>query len=332
MILIAKKPVDKQPSVFRYWVAENSTEIDRLGEDTRSARTLWELLGKTLTRAERDTQIDPNEVRYALQLSLYEEQGGICCYCGERLRRDWQAGKWEFSNQSIEHFKGKSLHKTLMFDYANLLLCCKSSSHFSKYKIGDRYHGVAIQDWDKVAIVSELPVEKIIDYRPNQHLKAKGKLENGDVIHVPNPTHCDDEKSKYDSNPDLLIINPTSDGHLMEQLRYDADGNIRCSSTATPNEQAVIENTIRVLGLGIEKLKEKRKSIWGKTDKKIFEEKYAESLEVINSAAVSEEKRKDILRKLIEKTLEPDDSDGLLAPFCFVEYASLKSQFSSVFT
>jgi len=331
MILIAKKKLAGQPSVFRAWLAENSTEIDRLGEDPRSARTLWELLGKTLTRAERPTQVDPNEVRYALQLSLYEEQGGICCYCGERLRRDWETDKWAFSNQSIEHFKGKSLHKPLMFDYENLILCCKSSSHFSKYKVGDKYNGVVIHGWNEVAAVSDLPGEKIMDYRPNQHLKAKGKLENGDVIHVPNPTHCDDEKSKHDSKPGMVIINPTSDGHLIDQLYYDADGNIGGSSAAAPDEQVVIENTIRVLGLSIEKLNEKRKSIWGKTDKKAFEEKYAESFGVINSAAISDEKRKDVVKKLIEKTLEPDDSDGLLAPFCFVEYASLKFQFHSIY-
>lgn len=330
MILIKKKQADAFPKIYQDWLAENQTEIARLNSDLRSAHALWELFGKAL--AIRETQIEHSIVRYELQCSLYEEQGGICCYCGDRLRRDWDNDKkkWKFANQSIEHFKGKSQHKDLIFKYENLMLCCKNSSGFSKVRVGDKREKV-VTSWEDVASISGIPFEKIIDYRPNQHLKKKNKLETGDLIHIPNPTHCDDEKSKFDSNSNLVIINPTLDGHLIEKLAHDSDGGIS-SSNASETEQEIIKKTIEVLGLGIDKLTEKRKEIWGKTTKKAFEEKYADSFEAINASGVSNEMLKEVMRKLIGKILDPDDSDGLLSPFCFVEYASLKSQFSSVFT
>jgi len=331
MILIKKKQVDDFPQSYQDWLVENQTEIAGLNTDPRSPYALWELLGKTL--AVRKTQIDPLIVRYELQHSLYEEQGGICCYCGDRLRRDWDDNKkkWKFANQSIEHFKGKSQHKDLIFNYGNLMLCCKNSSGFSKVKVNDKLGKIVVKGWEDVASISEVPFEKIIDYRPNQHLKKKKKLENGDIIHIPNPTHCDDEKSKFDLKPDLVIVNPTSDGHLIQKLVYNPDGKIDISN-ANADEKVIIHKTIKVLGLGIDKLTEKRKEVWGKTDRKAFEEKYADSFEAINTAPVSNEKRNEVMRKLIGNIFEPDDSDGLLAPFCFVEYASLKSQFSSIFT
>jgi len=249
------------------------------------------------------------------------------------LRRDWDDDNkiWNFSNQSIEHFKGKSQHKDLMFKYENLMLCCKNSSGFSKVRVSDKLEKIVVKGWEDVASISGIPFEKIIDHRPNQHLKKKNKLENGDVIHIPNPTHCDDEKSKFDSKPDLVIINPALDAHLIEKLVHNSDGNIDLFN-ASEEEEAIIQKTIKVLALRIDKLIEKRQRVWGKTDRTAFEKKYADSFEAINDAAISKEKRNEVMRKLIGKILEPDDSDGLLAPFCFVEYASLKSQFSSIFT
>jgi hypothetical protein len=327
MILISKKPTDARPEIYRDWLAENQTEIVQVNSDRRSPHALWELLGKTL--AERETTIDPVLLRYELQLALYEEQHGICCYCGDRLRREWDANKkqWVFENQSIEHFLAKNQHKELVFEYDNLMLCCKNSIGFSKIRVSDKYNKIVVKGWDEVASLSEIPFEKIIDYRPNRHLKAKNELKSGDVIHIPNPTHCDDEKSKHDAKPNLTIINPTKDGHLIEKLTHDAEGNIGMTN-ANEAEIKIIEKTFEVLGLVFEKLTEKRKGIWGKTDKGEFEKKYAESFEAINTANVPNEKRKAVVRKLIDKVLEPDDSDGLLAPFCFVEHARLKHEFS----
>ena len=324
MILITKKQAAERPQAYLDWLLENQTEIEQLEADPRSPSALWNLLGKTLS--EHDTQIDPYIVRYELHVALYEEQGGICCYCGDRLRRnnpEREDIEREFPNQSIEHFKGKSRNRSRMFNYENLLLCCKNSSNQTKFKIGYPYRQRIISNWEDVAAITELPVEKIKEFKSNRHLRAKDDLKVGDTIHVPNPPHCDDEKSKFDEKPpNLIIIDPARDGHLIEKLTYDSEGNIGAANT-TDEERAVIEKTIEVLGLGIEKLNKKRKDVWGR---KAFEEKYAESLAAINEAALSPQKHEEVLRKLIEKSLERDES-GLLAPFCFVEYASLKAMF-----
>ncbi len=331
MILIRKRQDNALPETYQDWLSENQTALSELSTDPRTTHTLWEMLGKKLT-GEQETLINPIDVRYALQCSLYEEQGGICCYCGQRLRRDWNKNdeKWIFANQSIEHFKSKSQYKTLMFHYENLMLCCKNSSGFSKIRIGDKYKGAIVKHWDDVALASEIPAEKIMNYRPNQHLKKNNELRNGHVIHIPNPTHCDDEKSKYDRKPDLIIINPTQDTHLIEKMTYNSGGGIDIFN-ANADEESIIQTTIKVLALRIDKLTDKRKDVWRKTDKKVFEEKYADSFAALNNANISNEKRREVTKKLIEKILEPDDSDGLLSPFCFVEYASLKSQFISIF-
>ena len=180
MILINKKTAGNFPKAYQDWLSENQNAIASLHTDLRSARTLWELLGKTLT--ERETDIDPLNVRYQLQYSLYEEQGGICCYCGDRLRRDWNVNtqKWEFFKQSIEHFKGKSQHKRLMFNYENLMLCCKNSTGFSKIKIGGIFGGIEVRNWDDATRISEIPLEKIIDYPSNRdgcNSKCRSELE-----------------------------------------------------------------------------------------------------------------------------------------------------------
>lgn len=326
MILIKKRQGDALPQAYQDWLAENQTEIERLSADLRSPKALWELLGKPLTV--RETQIDPLLVRYDLQCSLYEEQGGICCYCGDRLRRDWDEDKqkWRFVYQSIEHFKGKSQHKDLIFDYKNLMLCCKNSTSFSRFRVGDTYGTISVKGWEDVAHISGIPAEKIRDYRSNQHLKRKMSLENGDLIHIPNPTHCDDEKSKFDSAPGLEIINPVSDEGLIGKLVHSSDGSIGVSE-ATEQEETIAQKTIQVLALEIDKLKEKRRVVWGGANR-AFEEKYADSFELINGIE-SNERRREIVSALIEEILTPDDSDGLLSPFCFVEYASLKAQFGA---
>lgn len=57
-----------------------------------------------------------------LQKVMFEEQGGICCYCGQLL---------EYPNHPqyiVEHLKPKSLYRNLAGEYRNLLLSCRPTT------------------------------------------------------------------------------------------------------------------------------------------------------------------------------------------------------------
>ena len=57
----------------------------------------------------------------ALKSQLYDDQGGICCYCGMKL-------EYTFDPQyRIEHVLPKEHHRELVGEYKNLLLSCRST-------------------------------------------------------------------------------------------------------------------------------------------------------------------------------------------------------------
>lgn len=325
MRLIAKKTQEDYPQIYKRWLNENEFEISRLATSQRNPRHLWALFGKTLGE-EQLTTVDPDEFHYEFKNALYEEQYGLCCYCGGRLKRDWDESnnKWAYDKtQSIEHFLPKNQNLHLIFNYKNLLLCCKGSSSYTKYRVGDNFFGVKINGFEEVSVISELSIEKIQSYRPNQHLQRRG-IQTGDVIHIPNPLHCDDEKSKHDSKPNITIINPTEDSDLMSKLTFNADGDID-STGATTDEQEIINKTITVLGLRVEKLVEKRKSVWEKA-----RPKYDETFTEVGLNNIPADRIRVIVKGLIDSASIPDDSDGLLSPFYFVEVDYLKSLFGPI--
>lgn len=56
-----------------------------------------------------------------LKQQLYEEQGGICCYCGSKL-------EYPLNPQyRVEHVKPKEKYRELVGEYENLLLSCRST-------------------------------------------------------------------------------------------------------------------------------------------------------------------------------------------------------------
>ena len=56
-----------------------------------------------------------------LKQLLYDEQGGICCYCGMKL-------EYPFNPQfRVEHVKPRDSHRELVGEYENLLLSCRAT-------------------------------------------------------------------------------------------------------------------------------------------------------------------------------------------------------------
>lgn len=75
---------------------------------------------------------------------LIEEQGHICCYCGERIQSD---------DSHIEHFKPQINHPHLELDYFNLLTSCQNQIQPKE----PRHCGMGKDDWfDDALLVSPL--------------------------------------------------------------------------------------------------------------------------------------------------------------------------------
>lgn len=75
------------------------------------------LTGSKLWKMVRDIKVIPH--LWDLKHQMYDEQGGICCYCGLRIFKDSDGRK-----QSVEHVISKSAHRELVGEYKNLLLAC----------------------------------------------------------------------------------------------------------------------------------------------------------------------------------------------------------------
>lgn len=58
---------------------------------------------------------DNREIKAALRVSLLEEQGYICCYCGQRVSS---------ADSIIEHLKCRDRYPRLELDYMNLMCSC----------------------------------------------------------------------------------------------------------------------------------------------------------------------------------------------------------------
>ena len=63
-----------------------------------------------------DAMYKRQDVKIELRNSLIAEQGGLCCYCGGRIKAD--------ITSKIEHLLPRSKYKDLQLEYSNLLCSC----------------------------------------------------------------------------------------------------------------------------------------------------------------------------------------------------------------
>lgn len=73
--------------------------------------------GRKLFKKVRDIMIIPNF--WDLKHQMYDEQGGLCCYCGLRIYENTVGRK-----QTVEHLISKGTNRELVGEYKNLLLSC----------------------------------------------------------------------------------------------------------------------------------------------------------------------------------------------------------------
>ncbi len=153
-------------------------------------------------------QILKNPEKQNLHQALLEDQGYICCYCGERVaHQTFNNVKTRPGDSHIEHLKPQKHFKNLVLEYENLLISCQ------------------------------------------------GQLtDNGNPKE---PVHCGPAKKDWpDPSQENDMVAPT-DPNCAEYFTFTAAGEIL--PTKDPIKHKAASATIQKLGLGIDKLIDKRK-------------------------------------------------------------------------
>jgi uncharacterized protein (TIGR02646 family) len=310
-----KKQAINYPAIFVQWLNENRDKIDEWIASKRKGSIVWAEFGKTFG-VETLTQISDIQVRNQLLDALYEEQNSLCCYCANKIERNWDEENncWKYSNYAIEHFLPKKHRKDLIFNYNNLMLTCKEGSNIKKVEIGNLYRGVFINSIADLARVADISETNILE-----HNGGIGTLFNdGDKITIPIPPHCDDSKSNFDSNAVITeIINPCLGTHIpiINQLKFLYSGDIEFDKISN-GDDLIIENSIEVLNLNCSSLQERRKTKWDNAERN-FEA-------IRDSLSDDPELLRESIDKLIVQKALPD-SNNELEPFYFVEVAFYKN-------
>lgn len=106
-------------------VKQYQTELsaNKLDENSLLDPTIHSgLTGRHLYKQIKNPKIVPSFKD--LKDQMYDEQGGICCYCGLKIYHKGIGGR----EMSVEHVVPKGVHRELVGEYKNLLLSCKISN------------------------------------------------------------------------------------------------------------------------------------------------------------------------------------------------------------
>lgn len=309
-----KKQEVNYPIIFVEWLAENRDKINEWVASNRRGSIIWDEFGKTFG-VETLTQISNVKVKNQLLDALYDEQNGLCCYCANKIERNWDEENncWKYSNYAIEHFLPKKHRKDLIFNYNNLMLTCKESSKIKSIEIGKLYKGVTINSIADLANVADISEANILE-----HNRGIDTFKVGAKISVPIPPHCDDSKSNFDNKAEITkIINPCLGTHIpiINRLQFSNEGDI-VFDKINNGDDLIIEDSIKVLNLNCSSLKDRRKNKWDNAERNLTE----------NMAYLLEDP--DLLRQSIDKLIVQKalpDSNNELEPFYFVEVAFYRS-------
>lgn len=115
-----------------------------------------------------------------LRQQLFEEQGGICCYCMRRIKND------DFQTSTkIEHVKSQLNHPNLQLKYQNLLLACTGSEGKTKImQTCDTYKGE--KDLSFNPSNKSRNIEPLIKYLPNGEIRSTDPVIDKELDNVLN--------------------------------------------------------------------------------------------------------------------------------------------------
>ena len=273
---------NQSPAIFEQWKEQHKEEIENCSLD-------WEEFG---------SKYGYENAR--LRESLAEEQGHICCYCGQDISPE--SGK----STTIEHFKPKGVYKNLTFDYQNLMLSCKGSQDKILFSILFK-ETLGYENLDTLnSIAQKIGIESIMIRKANPLLATKDprkpitELQKGEVLHF-YPRHCDDKKEDKDN----LIINPLNEAEIKWKFIFQENGEIALKDT----DPITTENILfSVLNLNIPSLVFLRKRAYETANFLL-----AALLKDITAQTISDD---EFLFELNHQ--EAKDSNGRRKEFCFI--------------
>lgn len=271
---------------------------DICSKPNQKSDTVWDLL-KNYNLPEGSELFKYSESE--LKQSLFDEQGGICCYC---VRELFLTNK---SKTVVEHFEAKSIHICKnTFTYKNLLLSCEGNNKSTTYYTTNE------DSWESVAAKYGLEVKKLQNMNPSKAKQYPLNFHNKTSLTVPKPpAHCDHAKLE---NP-MPIINPTELPDCWDKFVYKEDGFIDEEKL-----DLLAKDTVKILNLNAQPLVEKRKVIWDEA-RKAYEDKFENDSEVLRYEEVED------YVGLLKRRVEIFEEDlKTTYPFCVVYWAYFKKQ------
>ncbi len=228
-----------------------------------------------------------------LYQDLWEEQGEICCYCGQRIPKP----TIESGRASAEHFRHKSTHPDLALTYKNLILSCRGKE-FTIIKKGETL--------DDVALRTGIPRGEMKNYT------APLIEKEGAIFFVSKkPKHCNEERN----NKSTAIIDPTDkkyDGHENDcwrlfKYQYEADQRpAECKIDAVEATDELTKNTCgEVLGLNCDILIKERGRLY----------------EMFENLVLYHDGEEDRPRNKEERQLHFEQQLKASYPFCSMDYS-----------
>jgi uncharacterized protein (TIGR02646 family) len=280
-----------EPIEFIHWKKQENENLEKWYEDeNKKVEEIWgHLKSNTAVPLNRRTEGVIYYSKAELRNTLIDEQGGICCYCGQRIKKD--------STTKLEHLNAKSDDKRTTFQYDNIYASCEGGNT-TKYTVK--------QDDE---LIGDIAATVRVDVNTLMALNADTifqLLKKGDeIIYQVLNKHCDAAKGK------LPISIKPNQNDCEEKFIYEASGEIK-----PINQNNDIIETITVLGLNENKrLKDIRATAWKRATDRISTLQKAAGNDLI------------LFKRLIKnmyENLNQFDENGLLTECCFVERFVLK--------
>lgn len=196
--------------------------------------------------------------RRDLRQDLWEEQGGLCCYCGQSIPQPTiQTG-----TSSVEHIitqaESKKNNTEEGISYKNMILSCRGRQ-YEELEENQSLKEFAGNKSIDLKIVTINNAVKILDF------KGRGKIGFVDS----SADHCNEKR-----NSPLEIINPTdikynsAETDCWRLFEYNCDDSSICV-IKSKNGDILTTNTINVLGLDCDFLRHKRGKLY-----KMYEDQF----------------------------------------------------------
>lgn len=305
--------VQKKRERLIKWKKNFNEEKGRMPEDFYSevnGNKIWALLSNYPS------------INYDLKVlayDLWEEQGGICCYCGQAIPNPMSdEGN---SKSSIEHFDTKSANDIVnlddrrkaiisrVFNYNNLLLSCAGGGAETTER--KRKKDGTIETNQDMAVRMNLSLDIIEEFNP---AFSNGL---GEIIKISDGKHCNVARGSDKKK----IVNPTDEiykhqdcWHLFE-YKYPTDvrGNFGCEVFARDKTEGnIAENSYEVL-----KLNQRNLSYLRAQNYELFLNSYAEAVAQIGFDDNM------LFKSLIQDYFE--QRKQITYAFCFVDYSILQN-------